>query len=206
MEQKQLHTKSRVRLYLTLFLAFTSVVLVFGSVYARYRSEITEKPAYVAKDGPMLQIWSLTDDGELSVGTADWMDTVDGKALEFGISNGSEASYAEESQKVRIRLLSTVGIDYSDAVQVELYALDPSTGESAVYDAVAMEIQPNTPLYHKFGAGWLFEFQDAFGDEIALPLQGGRFSWLTAEISVYGIEIDNAALLQLMVAADITGE
>ena len=206
MEQKRLHTKSHIRLYLTLLLAFASALLVFSSIYARYRSEITEKPAYVAKDGPLLRIWSLTDDGELFAGTADWIDTVDGKVLPFGISNGSETTYAEESQKVRIRLLSTLGIEYSDAMQVELYVLDPSTGESAVYDAVASQIQPNTPLYHKFGAGWLFEFQDATGAEIALPLLGGRFSWLTAEISVYGIEMDNAALLQLLVTADITGE
>lgn len=205
MERRKSNTASRYRLYLAAILFAACLLLLAGSTWARYKTDITQSAAYAVKDAAAVQLWSVSETGVLSTLAPSWTDTEDGgKSLTFGISNGDEDSYASETQRVYIRLCASVGIEYDENVLVELYVPDPETGENEVYTASAKKIQPNAPLYHTFGEGWMFSFADEDGEEPCWTLQGGQLSAMTAEIVISDMEISDTALLQLQVEGDVS--
>lgn len=205
MERRKSNTASRYRLYLAAILFAACVVLLVGSAWARYKTDITQSAAYALKDAAAVRLWSVTEAGSLSTRAPSWTDIGDGgKSLTFGISNGDEDSYASETQRVYIRLCASVGIGYDENMLVELYVPDPATGETVVYTAFAKRIQPNAPLYHMFGEGWMFCFADEDGEEPCWALQGGQLSAMTAEIVISDMEISDTTLLQLQVEGAVS--
>ena len=205
MERRKSNTVFRYRLSLAAILFATCLLLLVGSTWARYKTDITQSAAYAVKDAATVQLWSVTASGSLSTRALSWTNTEDGgKSLVFGISNGDTDSYASETQRVHVRLCASVGVGYSSDMVVELYASEPDTGETVVYTATAKQIQENSPLYDTFGEGWVFDFQDEDGEEPNWTLKGGQFSAVIAEIVITGMEGGEPALLQLQVEGDIS--
>lgn len=205
MERRKSNTMTRYRLYLAAILFAACLLLLVGSTWARYRTDITQHAAYAVRDAAAVQLWSVTDAGSLSTRPLSWTNTDDGcKSLVFGISNGDADSYASETQRVHVRLCASVGAMYNTDMTVELYASDPDTGETRVYTADIRQIEEISPLYNTFGEGWVFDFRDENGDEPSWTLEGGQFSAVIAEIVIMDMDVSDPALLQLQVEGDIS--
>lgn len=180
-----------------------------GVSWARYQTNVQKNAKYEVREQAAVFLWSVTEDGELSAEPGSWVTEGDSKSLSFAVSNGDAVStystdYSAESQGVRIRLLASLGLSYTEDVKVEL--LLPCTGgaEDEPVEAVAKQILSGSPYYTSFGGGWVFEFEDEYGEEMYWLLEGGELSTIMGQIRISGLNMSDNALLQLQVESDVS--
>lgn len=194
---------------LVLVLVIACVALAVGATWARYRTDIPGDAVYEAREQAIVQLWSVDEKDELVDEPAQW-ELVDGKkSLTFAVSNykldGNGAKiYSEETQGVKLRLLASLGLNYTENTVVEL-EMPLEEGENPkVYEATATAIVADSPYHESFGYGWVFEFEDEFGEELYWLLEGGEPEYIVGQVRLSGMDMNQAALVQLVVESDMS--
>ena len=193
---------------LALVLVVACIALAVGATWARYRTDIPGDAVYEAREQAIVKLWSVDEKDELVDEPAQW-ELVDGKkTLTFAVSNykldGNGELYSEETQGVKIRLLASLGLNYTENAVVEL-EMPLEEGENVeVYEATATAIVADSPYHESFGYGWVFEFEDEFGEELYWLLEGGDASSTIGRVSLSGVDMSQAALVQLVVESDMS--
>lgn len=180
-----------------------------GVSYARYQVNQTESVFYTPRQPEQIYIGRMTTQGNGETVFDNWTvgswETVEGQSqLAFTVANGTSGlSYAQQDQRVQIRLAGSLGIwDGEETVNVILRSpreAEPDEDQPQ-FDEIqgeATRIQKDSPMYSVFGEGWVFTFPDEDGEETTWLLEGGSFSTIPFHILIEGIELTDPSLLQL---------
>lgn len=216
---------------IALLLAAACVVVSTGTTLARYRAEREEELTFVVDGMEPVYLGTLTYPDDITTFKASeetqWA-TVNGiSQLDFAIANGAtEYSCAAESQRVTLRLTGGLGLwngtepaavtlcvpaepepeQTEETQSAETTAATEETTEKEpelqAIKATATLIDETSPLYHTFGEGWVFTFQDPEGEELSWTLDGGKFSCIPMKITVDNTAITGESLLQLQVMGE----
>ena len=189
---------ARSRLTLTAILLLLCIVLLVGTVWARYLEEKTDYLKYKTREPGVISIWPGYNaaTGRLTEGDCVWsfMDGIG--TLRFYLSNSTpEVNYSDEDLRVSIRLLGSLSARNAQVV------MSISDGTSTMrLTASPVEIVNGTPLFDTFGSGNAYVFLDESGAEFEWDLEGGALSVLSVQIDVWNLDgIEDPALLQLQV-------
>ena len=204
---KKLKTSFWHKPCLVLLLLAACIAVGVGSAWARYRTDIPGEASFEAREQATVKLWSLGEKDELMDEPAQW-ELVDGKkTLTFAVSNykldgyGNKL-YSEDSQGVKVRLLASLGLNYTENVALELVMPLEEGEEEEVFTATATAIAENSPYHSSFGPGWVFEFEDEFGEELFWLLEGGEPEYIVGQVRLSGADMNQAALVQLVIESD----
>lgn len=184
-----------------LLLLLACVFLMVGAAWARYQIKNSQTFRYELKDYSFIYLWHSYDEatGTFQSQQSTWQTEGDQKTLDFCVSNGTPANYAQADQRVNIRLLVGVGVwGGAEAMDVRLTLL----GTEESFQGNAQPIIKNSPVYSTFGEGWVITFCDENGEEVGWTLEGEQLSYLEAQIEVQNVELQNTTLMQLQVIGD----
>lgn len=203
MRRNEFNISARSRLALSVIVIVLSLVLVVGTAFARYQTDITGVLNYSAKAYAIFLCrgYDAANDAIIE-GESSWVSSKGRNTLSFCVSNGkSRASYSADSQQIYIRLNAALSIEFGEGAEVSII-VPTGEGPAESYLGVATPIEDNTPLYNSFGAGWSFIFVDDTGEEVSWKLQGGDLSILSATVIVDGVELKDPMLMQIQVTGD----
>lgn len=201
---------------LVLFLCFGILVASVGTAFGRYKSSSEGTVIFKMREPAKIYLGrvSVADNIEtFSPLNADeellWNVDVNKATLEIAVSNGIPSDYEnrigaefpEEDLKVKIRLISDLGLtagteknDKDESVpfpaEVKIKVTQEGiNGESAEKTAAAERILKGSSLFYTNGDGWVYSFLDD-GKEIFWDLRGGELSYikLTIEVDISGID------------------
>lgn len=182
-----------------------------GSALARYRAEWKEQIYFTVRppDQVVLGQMVTAEDGTVSfdpTAQGAW-ETVDGKQqLKFTMANGtSQEDYSKENQRIRLRLIGTLGIwDGSEEFSVTLQLPPEEDAEDSekpkTVEATITRIQEGSPMYTTFGDGWVFSFFDEEEEELSWLLEGGALNTVTMTLILDGVSGNEASMLQLQIS------
>ena len=201
-------TKSIYLSALAAVLLLGCMVALVGTTYARYQAALHPKTlAYQAKEYASVYLGKSFSGETLNEFESTWESEGDSMSLTFCVANGKDKdTFAEEDQKVTIRLAASLGMNSANVV-VNL-AVPSADGNVIYYEGTSRTIMENTPLYASFGAGCLYTFLDDDGKELAWSLTGGGLSVLPMKMYVRGVSAGTAEspiLLQLQASGDVSG-
>lgn len=164
--------------------------LMIGFAWARYQTSDTQNLYYaVKKHAPIFLN-----------GQNYWETVGEQKVLAFRVRNGTgDTDCAEEDQRIFIRLIVGPGAQSKDG-ELQISLDIEETGECV--PGTVSAIVEGSPLHETFGHGWVVTFADHGGSERSWTLQGGELSELSAQLTIWNAEIQNAALMQLQVTGD----
>lgn len=175
--------------------------LLVGFAWARYQTSETQSLQYAVKDYASIHLWESFDPETETFqrGQLQW-DTVETqKILMFCVSNGTGVEYAEDDQRIFIRLIAGPGAQIlENNMQI---SLDIAESGESVSGAVS-PILEGSPLHSTFGPGWVVTFPDDDGTERSWTLPGGELSVLSAQLTLWNAAIQDPTLLQLQVMGD----
>lgn len=229
MKRRKMNISPWYAMGLAVLLAVACLVGATGVSLARYRAEREASVQFKARIPERIYLGKIVCAEGETVGTFDatargtW-EIVDGQTqLDFAVANGiSSGDYAQDDQQVYIRLVGSLGIgNIGDTVKVKLLvarqteladeeaAEDETQPETAAvqydtFEAVAVRIDPESPMYTTFGDGWVFSFPDQQGEEMSWTLEGGEQSCIGMRLVLEGADLTEASLLQLQVSGRFT--
>lgn len=201
---------------LVLLLCFGILVASVGTAFGRYKSSSEGTVIFEMREPAKIYLGrvSVADENEtFSPLNADeellWNVDENKATLEIAVSNGIPSDYEnrigaefpEEDLKVKIRLISDLGLtagteknDKDETVpfpaEVKIKVTQEGiNGESAEKTAAAERILKGSSLFYTNGDGWVYSFLDD-GKEIFWELRGGELSYikLTIEVDISGID------------------
>jgi len=183
---------------LVLLLCSAALVLSTGTAFARYRSELEKGVTFEVREMEQIHLGSTTNDeaGNLVFSTASpkWIKGQENVQMDLAVANGTapqEHEYSQRDQQICLQLIGSVGLwDGEDAAKIVLTQKDGQT-----FQATATPITKDTALYHTHGAGWIYTFQDAEGEELSWTLHGGELSFVCLTITVKDTELTTDVLL-----------
>ena len=192
---------------LVLLLLAACLVAAVGLTWARYRTDIPGEAVYESREQATVTLWSLGENGEFSATPAEWVNSEGKKTLTFGVGNyevdgDGNVTSAAETQGVRIKLLASLGLNYTENTVVEFEILSDEGEVEDTFEATATAIAEGSHYHDTFGNGWVFRFEDEFGEELYWLLEGGEASSFTGRLSLSGVNTDQEALVQLIVESD----
>ncbi len=227
MEQSKMNSTPWLKLGLAVVLVILCLVVATGNTFSRYRTEEGANVEFVVREPLQLHLGLLMEDdsGKLVFQQTQrsWQ-WVDGNPqLPVVIANGLSTSDCEQrDQKVRVRLMGSLGILTGEetatitlTMPVEAVPEDPTETTSATeetsaavepvqqFQATAVPIAKDSPMYASFGDGWVFRFLDEEGEELSWTLPGGQLSWLDMTITLDNGSLVDTSLLQLQVTTEL---
>lgn len=184
-----------------LLLLLACVFLMVGAALARYQIKDSQIFSYELKDYEFIYLWRSYDEDTASFQSLQsaWQTEKDRKTLDFCVSNGTAENYAQADQRVKIRLLVSLGA-WGGVEEMDALLHLPQTEES--FQGSAQPIVENSPVYSTFGEGWVITFCDEEGEEVFWTLEGAKLSYLEAQIAVQNVELQDTTLMQLQVIGD----
>ena len=184
-----------------LLLLLACFFLMVGVAWARYQVKESQIFSYELKDYSFVYLWHSYDEETASFRDeqSTWQTEGDRKSLDFCVSNGTAADYAQADQRINIRLLAGLGVR-GGAEGMDVLLNLPRTGES--FQGSAQPIVEDSPVYSTFGEGWVITFCDEEGEEISWTLEGAELSYLEGQITVRNLELQDTTLIQLQVIGD----
>lgn len=192
MERKQSNIGTWYRLGFAALLVVACIMLAAGTAFARYRTE-REGELFIQTQAPSYVYLGGVFNGEFTAGGGNWQVNDEGKPqLQFMLSNqGMTETAAPGDQEVFLRVLVSEGIG-NETLQL---ILTTPEGENVMGEAVP--VGKNTPLYLQFGAGWIYTFRDANGEELTWKLEGGQRSEVIMTLTANYATMPDATLIQL---------
>lgn len=201
---------------LTVILIAGALLISVGTTLARYRVDQEKNIQFTPRTPAAVALGTMTGEDFTPNGTIAWVKQAveDGTqtktvyTLDFAVSNylveDEAPGYDDEDLVVRVRMIGT------------LNAWDPSVGGTVVlkdgvvlddgsertFTATVTEIPEDTPLYHAFGVGWIFQFLDADGKEMEWTLKGGELSCVALNITMDASALTDTSLLQLQISGE----
>lgn len=184
-----------------LLLLLACVFLMVGAAWARYQIKESQIFSYELKDYSFVYLWHSYDEDTASFRDeqSTWQTEGDRKTLDFCVSNGTKENYAQDDQRVNIRLLVGLGV-WGGAEGMDVLLNLPRTGESFL--GSVQPIVEDSPVYSTFGEGWVITFCNEEGEEVGWTLEGAELSYLEAQIAVRNVELQSTTLMQLQVIGD----
>lgn len=217
MNQRKLNISRWYALGLAVILAAGCLMLSVGNAYARYRLDRDRLIQFSNKIPVQVQVGVMDEDGKTFRPSSDleWKkETVtDGETvrevyrLRFAISNHNDiAPDKSEDMLVRVRLIGSLnawnGTSGGTVVLEDGTTLEDGTPRQVV--ATVTAIPEDTPLYHTFGKGWVFQFMDQYGRELTWHLEGGQYRYEELVITMDAAAVSGTSLLQLQVSGEET--
>lgn len=211
MNQRKTNNTLWYSLGLAMLLCAAFLVSATGTTLARYRAE--RKATITFQVRPPAQtslgvVRTLSDEeaaeAGVPVGTEifdpsiqpQWETVDETLQLNLAVANGISAEdFSEKEQTVRLQMIATLGAAASD-----VYLRLPS-GEPI--KAAVSAIEAGSTLYATHGAGWLYTFLDAEGNELTWTLPGGTFAYLKFTLTMKSAERSSDSLLQPQVIAEL---
>ena len=197
---KRVKTISSGSMRLSLLLLI-SILLVVGSVWARYQAKVFQEFDYALKDYSFVYLWhSYNEETESFLDRqTSWQTEGEQKTLDFCVSNGTADSYAKDDQRVNVRLLVSLGAwNGTESMTVHLHL--PQTGER--FQGTVQPIVENSPVHCTFGEGWTITFCEAEGEEAGWTLKGSELSYVEMQIVLEDTQLLDTTLMQLQVVGD----
>lgn len=192
-------------LILAAMLVIGCLVSSAGVAWARYRAENSDSFYFQAEVPETVCLGVISHDEaadteRFTTGENNWTrDSGGALRLSFAVSNGSsESDCAGNTQRFRIRVVATMGldVDWSELMTLRVPTDDEGTGYELYY-ATITPISKGSRLYSNFGEGWVFRFLDEDGNELSWELEGGQLSYQEMELILTGASPSAATLLQL---------
>lgn len=220
MRRRKLNSTRWYLLGLAAVLTAGCFLLSVGTALARYRVDNEKKIQFAPKAPATVTLGVMEAENFLPNAPISWREETlppeEGETqsrqvytLHFVMSNyveneKGEPGFAEENLTVRLRLVGS------------LDAWDESAGGTLVLtDGILLEeetpreitatvtaIPEDTPLYHAFGVGWVFQFLDEEGQELTWELKGGVLSCQEISLTLDASAITGTSLLQLQVSGE----
>lgn len=196
---------------LTRLIAITAVLLVLTAVgavgvsYARYRYDQTETLTYIAGQPAQVYLGKMTVSANnkplfdpTAVGA--W-ETVDGiSKMEFTVANGTTTKrYTANDIVVSVRVTGGLGMGSAAAAPITLH-IPQEEGEELTVVGQAERIMPDSPLFNVYGEGWVYRFLTPEGEELQLPLEGGKLNYVNLYITADPATLADPSLLRLTVS------
>lgn len=184
-----------------LLVLLACVFLMIGAAWARYQTKNSQIFSYEQKDYSFVYLWHSYDEetDTFQSQPSTWQTEGDQRTLNFCVSNGTTESCAQDDQRVRIRLLVSLGA-WGGVEEMDATLNLPQTGES--FQGSAQPIAENSPICSTFGEGWVIIFCDEEGQEAGWTLNGPELSYLEGQITVQNVELQDTTLMQLQVIGD----
>lgn len=202
---------------LVVLLCMAFLVVSTGTSFARYRTEKQKDITFEVREPEQLCLGTFQtitqEDGTVvaeNVFTPTeilaWETTGDTSQLTFTVANGvSEEAFSKKDQKIRVSLIGTLGL-WTGTETVELYLNVPSETEPEKTEKLQTMVTPiteGTVLYHTYGPGWIYSFQNSDEEELSWILPGGAFSYVTLTVTMEGATPQEAASLQPHIVAEV---
>lgn len=184
-------------------LAMIGCLLGAASIaYGRYYERITESVSFTVHSKAEVQLYAARDEGGAGdASTPQW--TLDAEftsqTLTCLLSNGysGETAAAEDlSFRLRLYLPETDGLadDQTDPLgSLSIKLQTEQDGQTVEYTAESEYLRQKSAVYREKGAGWVYVFTDAEGNEPIFLLEGGQLSdlpiTLTAEVTTAGTTV-----------------
>lgn len=121
------------------------------------------------------------------------------KKTDMALAQTAELMSTEETEAAEP---STASEDPEEADQPQTQAETVPAEETVTVTAKAIHIREGSPLYDRFGAGWVFVFQDDRGQELTWTLEGGKQSYIEFTVCVAGGQITSTALAQMQIIGE----
>lgn len=161
--------------------------------------------------------------------TGEWTHGKEGQLqLDFVVANGvsdKEKEFEERDQQVCVRIASTRGLQLEqETIALKLMVPKPEDPEKEqtedetepptenpteepqldlesfdIYEAQAVYISKESPMYTTFGEGWVFRFMDEEGKELRWTLEGGELSYIQMHLTMESSIPVDTSLLQLQI-------
>ena len=182
-----------------------------GTAFARYRTELEKSVTFEVQEPEQISLGTL-EDKTFTTKEPVWekveIETEPGKTktilqMELAMANGtSDTVFSQQDQRVSLRLLGSVGLWDGEAPVV----ISLLQGKEPSIQATATPIAEGTALYHSFGAGWIFTFQDTEGEELSWNLPGGQFNYVRMTVTIENAVTTADSLIQTLVVGKVIGE
>lgn len=195
-------------------LLMACLILTVGVSFARYQYLGDPQVfGYQAKQYSSVYLGSAFDGKTLDTTQSTWNYEENGYSMSCVVSNGSSnTSFAQEDQWVTFYLTGTLGFSAEEEpMDVSILVRKDNgdgTAEVKTCQGIAQPIQPQTPLYARFGEGWFFTFQNILSEkeeEARFLLEGGEFSMLSVTLYVQGKAMD-ASMLEFQVSSSLSDQ
>lgn len=164
--------KCSYKMLLSVFLCIGFVALLCGTAYARFQDTL---------EGDITFQVQATE--ELEILTGDWVEIT--SSGEQNICRQMDVSVTNLAKELgfscTVRLATTLGISPQEA-EVSLLVTDDE-GNETKYQAEAIEIKEGSELYQSMGPGYVYQFIDSSGTELAWQLAYGQTQVITFEIT-----------------------
>lgn len=166
-------------------------VSLFNASSARYEKN-AEKTTIFKYQASNEQLHLLKkDESGAFVELGEWVYEEEKKiySLDYVLTNGTAAdSYCSREQDASLCLFASLGLGSADNAKVSLiYA-------NVRYQGTACEIQKDSALYLKYGAGWIYRFYDKDGNELSWNLSKTAFDYKEMRLELSADAAENAML------------
>ena len=188
---------------LALLLCAAFLVTSTGTAFARYRTEREKNITFEVREPERICLGTLAEDGSFAVTDPVWKTVDDVHQLDLAVANGNSADdYSRQDQIFYFRLIGSAGLE-DTKVYLHLPAEDSSAEETKLL-ATASPIVEGTALYHAYGAGWIYTFQDTEGEELSWTLAGSEFQFVSLTVTI-DKEPAIASLIHPQVIGEVVG-
>ena len=198
MNQREMNTSRWYRLLLAGLLVMLSVVLMAGTAFARYRTDLN-RASLLLQTRPITYLYLLGPAdglGGYDPLPTSWNLNLDSRELDFSVTNGkTRQEYPDSDMTFQVSVFLTEETDRD-------FQLFLRTEDDSLYQSRAEAIVPDSPLYDQVGPGWIYRFYDASGVEYAGLLEGGKHTACGLTLICQGdLEDAELALLQMQVVS-----
>lgn len=235
MNQRKPNRKTWYSLGLTVLLCIALLAIATGATLARYRAEREKEVDYRVRVPEQIHLGTVsvvveetepegeadatetTGETEAPVTTEVftpssylvWETKAGVTQLTFAVANGASASdYSARDQRVRLRMIGTLGI-WTGSQTPTLHLILPPEEDSDQERIITATVTPFTKgsaLHLAYGDGWMYTFLDEEGEELYWDLPGGKLAYVTHTIVIEGEVPENLNLLQPQVIAEVIAD
>ena len=97
-----------------------------------------------------------------------------------------------------MHIIGGLGLGSAEAAPITLHIPQAGT-EALTIVGTASRILPDSPMYHTYGDGWIYRFFTADGQEVQLPLTGGKLNYVNLSVTAENSALTDPSLLRLEV-------
>lgn len=219
MNQRKTNNSPWYSLGLAVLLCVAFLVVATGTTLARYRAEREKGITFAVREPEQICMGTTraisAEEGTEVLpagkevfdpdGVPQW-ETVEGVTqLSLAVANGiSETEFSEKDQKIRLRLIGTLGL-WTETETASIYLLSED-GSGTKIKATVTPITKGTALYNTHGEGWIYTFQDAEGEELSWTLAGGELSYISMTVIIEDASLTGDVMLQPQVIGEVISE
>ena len=203
MNQRKPNRIAWYSLVLLLLLCTGILVMSTGTAYARYRSQRDADITFEVGVPEQICLGTPGKNNTFSPEEPQWK-TVEGiTRMYLAVANGtSDTDFAAGNQRIYLRFLGSVGL-WTGESAAKISLLQP---DGTLIPAKAAPIAEGTALYHAYGAGWIYSFQDEEGEELFWELPGGELSFVSLTVTIEDEALTTDSLLRTLVTGEVIGE